>query len=181
MPRCRHGVGDPGDQRRLRADDHQIDPEFHGQIGDRGAVHRVHLVQGRDGGDAGVPGRRVNLGHGRIQAQRPGQRVLAATGSDDEDLHGPTLSAQRRATRPANRTPDSVQHVSLFVKHPKPDPVGPGQESVWDYPRPPRLERTTDLIEVYFGGVRIGRTTNGWRVLETSHPPTYYLPRGRLH
>ncbi len=63
------------------------------------------------------------------------------------------------------------------MKRPKPDAIGPGQESVWDYPRPPRLERTSELIEVYFGGVRIAQTSEGWRVLETSHPPTYYLPR----
>ena len=50
-------------------------------------------------------------------------------------------------------------------------------ESVWDYPRPPRLERTTALLEVELGGVVVATTTHGWRVLETSHPPTYYLPR----
>lgn len=49
-------------------------------------------------------------------------------------------------------------------------------ESVWDYPRPPRLERTTALLEVELGGVVVASTTDGWRVLETSHPPTYYLP-----
>jgi uncharacterized protein (DUF427 family) len=49
-------------------------------------------------------------------------------------------------------------------------------ESVWDYPRPPRLERTTALLEVVLGGEVIASTTDGWRVLETSHPPTYYLP-----
>ncbi len=66
--------------------------------------------------------------------------------------------------------------MSPFAKRPKADPIGPGQESVWDYPRPPRLERSTDLIEVFFGDVRIAQTEQGWRVLETSHPPTYYLP-----
>ena len=49
-------------------------------------------------------------------------------------------------------------------------------ESVWDYPRPPRLERTSALLEVELGGVVVASTTDGWRVLETSHPPTYYLP-----
>jgi len=49
-------------------------------------------------------------------------------------------------------------------------------ESVWDYPRPPRLERTSALLEVELGGVVVASTTEGWRVLETSHPPTYYLP-----
>ena len=63
------------------------------------------------------------------------------------------------------------------MRRPTPDPVGPGQESVWDYPRPPRLERTEALIEVVLGGAVIASSQGGWRVLETSHPPTYYVPR----
>jgi len=60
---------------------------------------------------------------------------------------------------------------------PRPDPVEPGQESVWDYPRPPRLEVFDGEITVELGGEVIAATSHGWRVLETSHPPTYYLPR----
>ena len=60
---------------------------------------------------------------------------------------------------------------------PKPDSPGPGQESVWDYPRPPRLEDFAGSITVELGGQVIASTTRAWRVLETSHPPTYYLPR----
>jgi uncharacterized protein (DUF427 family) len=60
---------------------------------------------------------------------------------------------------------------------PTPEPAGPGRESVWDYPRPPRLERTSVLLEVVLGGAVVASTRAGWRVLETSHPPTYYLPR----
>ncbi len=59
---------------------------------------------------------------------------------------------------------------------PTPDPVGPGEESVWDYPRPPRLEPSTAWIEVILGGEVIASTHAAWRVLETSHPPVYYLP-----
>ena len=55
-------------------------------------------------------------------------------------------------------------------------PPEPGQESVWDYPRPPRLERTHRRLEVVFNGELIADSIRGWRVLETSHPPTYYLP-----
>lgn len=51
-----------------------------------------------------------------------------------------------------------------------------GQESVWDYPRPPRLESTSKRIRVVFNGVTIADTTRARRVLETSHPPVYYLP-----
>jgi uncharacterized protein (DUF427 family) len=52
----------------------------------------------------------------------------------------------------------------------------PGQESVWDYPRPPRLDPCEYLIEVIFNGITIARTNRSIRVLETSHPPTYYIP-----
>lgn len=53
---------------------------------------------------------------------------------------------------------------------------GPGQESVWDYPRPPRLEAAADRLRVVFAGGTIAETDNGYRVLETSHPPVYYFP-----
>ncbi|MBF4161065.1 DUF427 domain-containing protein [Nocardioides acrostichi] len=62
------------------------------------------------------------------------------------------------------------------MRRPRPIAPGPGQESVWDYPRPPRLERTDERIEIVLGGTSIATTSDGWRVLETSHPPTYYLP-----
>jgi uncharacterized protein (DUF427 family) len=60
----------------------------------------------------------------------------------------------------------------------KPIPIkpGPGQESVWEYPRPPRLEPTDKHIRIIFNGVVIAETRRAWRVLETSHPPGYYLP-----
>ncbi len=63
------------------------------------------------------------------------------------------------------------------MRRPQPETAAPGQESVWDYPRPPRLERSPSLIEITLGGVLIARTTESLRVLETSHPPTYYVPR----
>jgi uncharacterized protein (DUF427 family) len=50
-------------------------------------------------------------------------------------------------------------------------------ESVWDYPRPPRLEPTARRIRVVFGGVTIVDSRRALRLLETSHPPTYYIPR----
>lgn len=48
---------------------------------------------------------------------------------------------------------------------------------MWNYPRPPRLDEFTGSITIELGGQTIASTTRGWRVLETSHPPTYYLPR----
>jgi uncharacterized protein (DUF427 family) len=53
---------------------------------------------------------------------------------------------------------------------------GAGQESVWDYPRPPRLEATGKHIQVVFNGVILADTRRALRMLETSHPPVYYLP-----
>lgn len=53
---------------------------------------------------------------------------------------------------------------------------GPGQESVWDYPRPPKVDPTDKRVQIVFNGVTIADTTNAKRVLETSHPPTYYIP-----
>ncbi|MBD2538590.1 DUF427 domain-containing protein [Coleofasciculus sp. FACHB-SPT36] len=52
----------------------------------------------------------------------------------------------------------------------------PGQESVWDYPRPPRLEESSKHIQIIFNGVTIVDTQRAKRVLETSHPPVYYIP-----
>lgn len=57
---------------------------------------------------------------------------------------------------------------------------GSGQESVWDYPRPPLVEPTAKHIEVVFGGTTIADTTRALRVLETSHPPVYYIPLGDI-
>ncbi|MGW8282938.1 MAG: DUF427 domain-containing protein [Gemmatimonadota bacterium] len=49
-------------------------------------------------------------------------------------------------------------------------------ESVWDYPRPPRLEPTGRRIVIRHAGHIVADTRSAWRVLETSHPPVYYLP-----
>lgn len=58
------------------------------------------------------------------------------------------------------------------------EPMTPqdGQESVWDYPRPPRLESVPERLRVVFNGEVIADTSNAYRILETSHPPTYYIP-----
>ncbi len=62
------------------------------------------------------------------------------------------------------------------MRRPTPDPVGPGQESVWDYPRPPRLERVDVRVTIDLAAVTIVDTDDVVRVVETSHPPVYYLP-----
>jgi uncharacterized protein (DUF427 family) len=57
---------------------------------------------------------------------------------------------------------------------------GPGQESVWDYPRPPRLVPDEREVVVQWGGREIARTRAAIRLLETSHPPTFYVPRADI-
>lgn len=52
----------------------------------------------------------------------------------------------------------------------------PGQISVWDFPRPPRLQPDTREVVVRWGDVELARTSSAIMVLETSHPPGFYLP-----
>ncbi|MBX2802275.1 MAG: DUF427 domain-containing protein [Myxococcales bacterium] len=57
-----------------------------------------------------------------------------------------------------------------------PDPVGPGQESVWDYPRPPIVQPVQARIRVVHRGVTIAESTSARRMLETAGAPVYYMP-----
>lgn len=52
----------------------------------------------------------------------------------------------------------------------------PGQESVWDYPRPPRVEPVAHRIRVKFGGIALAESGQAVRVCEMSSPPVYYVP-----
>jgi len=54
------------------------------------------------------------------------------------------------------------------------------EEKVWDYPRPPRLERIGYPLRIEFAGEVIAETTKAHRILETSHPPTYYIPQSDI-
>lgn len=56
------------------------------------------------------------------------------------------------------------------------DAVGPGQESVWDYPRPPAVAPSDELVQVVHAGHLLADTKRALRVLETSHAPAYYIP-----
>lgn len=82
-------------------------------------------------------------------------------------MDSPVLRCRSRtplsSTEDANVTPERIE-------------PSPGQESVWDYPRPPRLENCDKHIRVIADGVTIADSRNTKRVLETSHPPTYYIP-----
>jgi uncharacterized protein (DUF427 family) len=59
---------------------------------------------------------------------------------------------------------------------PTPETPGQNQVSVWDFPRPPAYAQWHERVEIWFGGSVIASTTEAWCVLETSHPPAYYLP-----
>lgn len=60
---------------------------------------------------------------------------------------------------------------------PTPKKIEPGQESVWDYPRPPALEHVSKHIRIIFAGKLLVDAPTCFRVLETSHPPVYYVER----
>ena len=60
--------------------------------------------------------------------------------------------------------------------HPTPDRPGPDQESVWAYPRPAIAEPTRRHIRIVHAGIVLADSTGCFRTLETSHPPSYYIP-----
>jgi len=55
-------------------------------------------------------------------------------------------------------------------------PPGPGQVSVWDFPRPPRLVKDSREVVIHWEGTPVARTTSAVLVLETAHPPSFYVP-----
>lgn len=59
---------------------------------------------------------------------------------------------------------------------PRPDPAAPGQESVWSYPRPAVAEPSAARITIEHRGVIVADTCASVRTLETSHPPSWYIP-----
>jgi uncharacterized protein (DUF427 family) len=79
--------------------------------------------------------------------------------------------------RAGTAAPAGADPTHTGVVHPQRDPVGPGQESVWDYPRPPSAEVTGRRVVVEAGGRAIAATDRAVRVCETSHPPVFYVPR----
>ena len=53
---------------------------------------------------------------------------------------------------------------------------GPGQESVWDYPRPPKMVPDGRLVKVFYGDHTVASSNSAYRILETASPPSFYLP-----
>ena len=70
----------------------------------------------------------------------------------------------------------NLSYNDSMVHRPERIKPGQGQESVWDYPRPPRIEDFTGHIRVIFNNLVIADTHEAKQVLETSHPPVYYIP-----
>src|SRR5664279_2700005 len=69
-----------------------------------------------------------------------------------------------------------AQYGALMSIPVQPVPPEPGQESVWDYPRPPRVEASPRHIQVIADGHSLADTRRALRVLETSQAPVYYIP-----
>ena len=67
-------------------------------------------------------------------------------------------------------------HFTGEKRPPFAEEPGPGQESVWDYPRPPVLVPSASVVEVFARGQCIAHSGQVQRVLETASPPTYYVP-----
>ena len=88
--------------------------------------------------------------------------AAASSGSSTELAGSPTSSMLSQVTETVRIQP------------------GPGQESVWDYPRSPRVEPCRHRLVVEFGGTVVADTVRGLRVLETSQAPAYYLPRAHV-
>lgn len=79
---------------------------------------------------------------------------------------------------PSDPSSPSSGPLSGLGRRPGREVPGPGQESVWDYPRPPRVEEVPERLTVVVGDVVVADTVAGLRVLETSQAPAYYFPPG---
>ena len=80
-------------------------------------------------------------------------------------------------------TPRLVREAEYWRHSNKPSFVetpGPGQRSVWDFPRPPAVERVLDRVTIELAGQTIVDTQRCLRVCETASPPTYYVPRADI-
>ena len=70
----------------------------------------------------------------------------------------------------------SLHAEAMGFGRPRRDPVGPGQEWVWDYPRPPAVVPSDEVVRVVHAGHLLAESKRTLRVLETTHAPAYYIP-----
>ena len=88
------------------------------------------------------------------------------------------MGDDRRFRRPADPVAERRNWREMRRERPAHVPApGPGEESVWDYPRPPRLEALSRRVEVWAGRAQVAGSDRPFRVCETASPPVYYLPR----
>ena len=123
--------------------------------------------------------------HTEACLDEPDKNHAMDCGSFDRHLAALSSVNPARRSRPdgSSRTEATVRISKIFLvrehnsamERKRVEP-GPGQESVWDYPRPPRIEDTSKGIRVIFNNVCVAQSTRAKRVLETSHPPVYYIP-----
>lgn len=120
---------------------------------------------------------------GSVWAPAAGRaRLLQEKGTDantQEIMITSYAQADSPGRTPPRAAPGPVPPLRMPPRLPPgvvPVPPGPGQESVWDYPRPPRLEPEPERVRVVFGGETLADTHRALRLLETAHPPTYYVP-----
>ena len=116
-----------------------------------------------------------------MRSEAKSSRTSFRLKADEQNTRLSKISQPRSETRQHNKASHTFTNVSTKGDFHKPmqtrrEKPGPGQESVWDYPRPPRLENCTRRVRVIVGGVTIADSTRTRRVLETSHPPVYYIP-----
>jgi hypothetical protein len=99
------------------------------------------------------------------------------TGSRAIDLSSEEQHQQLKATTTSAETRTMKKQTKNTAPNGAREEPGPRQLSVWDFGRPPEIVQWHEKVVVNFGGVAIAETTEAWCILETSHPPTYYLPR----
>lgn len=137
-----------------------------------------HITFREAGGDT----RTLALARGELGAgpRRPrAERLASVTSAATYDRLRVLLTELTRIVREGGEVDVRIgAHSSMRYPRPvpTPDPKRPGQESVWEYPRPPRIEPTTRRIRVVANGETLVDTRRALRVLETSHPPVYYVP-----
>jgi len=156
--------------------------------GVRALLVDVGLEQGLESRDRFCAGaRRGNVGRlAQVRCGRRARPIVPATRDDAFDPTGERAADRVEQSAGVGRQRRGVGGIvdrvggGLHSHHACPMAIdrvepGPGQESVWDYPRPPRTERTNRHLVVSAAGVLIADTQRAHRVLETSQPPAYYF------
>jgi uncharacterized protein (DUF427 family) len=122
--------------------------------------------------------RRLRIGTGPAWSHDPGDATSSRT---DESSAWRMPDARGKGAAMAEVPPELMRarrkwtHVGR-VRPPWAEPAGPGRISVWDFPRPPRIEPLSGMVRVEFAGRVVAETRSALRVLETASPPTVYVP-----